>query len=650
MTLDEKISALSGDRPALRGTLEMARRYNATPIVAGAIPRLGLPGVRFTDGPRGVVINHSTAFPSAMARGATFHPGLEARVGDAIGVEARTQGANLFAGVCINLLRHPAWGRAQETYGEDSYLLGEMGAAMIRGSQRHVMACVKHFAANSMENSRFWVDVQACEDDLRDVYLPHFRRCVDEGVASFMTAYNKVNGSFCGHHHRLITEILKDEWGFGGFVMSDFTFGVRDARALSAGLDLEMPFCWRFRKARRLVHDGVISTARLDDAVVRLVRQQVRFAQRGEPDRYRREVVAGSAHRALAREVATASVVLLRNKPRSWPDGGAAPVLPLDPTRARTVAVIGRLAAVPNIGDLGSSRVYPPEVVTILDGMTHAARGMGVGVSYCDGRHADRAAALAAESDVAVIVVGSTHRDEGEWIGKAGGDRKRLTLRARDEALIEAVASANLRTVVVLMGGSAFVTDRWRRRVAAMTMVWYPGMEGGHAVADVLFGLAPPGGRLPCTWPTAANRLPEFRRFTRRIRYGPLHGYRLMEAEQQEPAFPFGFGLGYTTITWSTPRVLAVTESTDGHRRVSVTVELRNAGARSGVEVVQVYVPEVLGTHPHALRTLRAFRRVALSSGAEATVELDVPVHRTTDRVFVGSSSAIRDLRVLDLA
>ncbi|HEY6697678.1 MAG TPA: glycoside hydrolase family 3 N-terminal domain-containing protein, partial [Acidimicrobiales bacterium] len=247
LTLHEKLHLLSGDTPPVSGLIGLVRHYNEEPYVAGAVPRLGIDGIRFSDGPRGVVMGHATAFPVPMARGASFDTDLEQRVGDAIGIECRALGANLFAGVCVNLLRHPAWGRAQETYGEDSHLLGEMGAALVRGVQRHVMACVKHFACNSIEDSRFRVDVRVDEADLRDIYLPHFRRVVDEGVAAVMTAYNRVNGSHCGHHHHLITEVLKGDWGFDGFVMSDFVFGVRSAYAVNAGLDLEMPFRLRFR-------------------------------------------------------------------------------------------------------------------------------------------------------------------------------------------------------------------------------------------------------------------------------------------------------------------------------------------------------------------------------------------------------------------
>ena len=227
MSLEEKIKQMSGDTPFVRGLIQLLVAYNIRSLPAGENVRLSIPAIRFSDGPRGVVMNHSTCFPVTMARGASWDRALEESVGDAIGVEARSQGANFFGGVCINVLRHPAWGRAQETYGEDPYHLGEMGAAFVRGSQRHVMACIKHFAANSIENSRLRVDVRISERTLREVYLPHFKRCVDEGAASVMSAYNKVNGDYCSHNRHLLRDILKKEWGFEGFVMSDFLFSLK---------------------------------------------------------------------------------------------------------------------------------------------------------------------------------------------------------------------------------------------------------------------------------------------------------------------------------------------------------------------------------------------------------------------------------------
>ncbi|HET6949196.1 MAG TPA: glycoside hydrolase family 3 C-terminal domain-containing protein [Acidimicrobiales bacterium] len=619
MSQHERLHLLSGDTPLVRGLVAMARRYNETPYVAGEVARLGVPGIRFSDGPRGVVVGQATEFPVAMARGATFDPALEARVGDAIGVECRVLGANLFAGVCVNLLRNPAWGRAQETYGEDSHLLGEMGAAQITGVQRHVMACVKHFAGYSLEDHRLRLDVRIDEDDLRDLYLPHFRRCVDAGVAAVMTAYNRVNGVRCGHHDHLLGEILKGEWGFDGFVMSDFVLGIRSARALAAGLDLEMPFRWRFKRLDRRLRRGRVTAARVEDAALRLLCQQVRFAAGGgEPDRYRPDAVAGDAHRALAREVAERSIVLLRNETvRRGPATGR-PTLPLDPDDVRTLALFGRLAEVPVTGDRGSSQVRPPAVVTFRDGLMAAGERHVIDVTHHRGDDLQAAGLAAGGADVAVVVVGTSHRDEGEKLPRQGGDRVRLTLHPDDEALVRTVAAANPRTVVVLVGGGAIVTESWRGQVGAMVMAWYPGMEGGHAVARVLFGEVNPGGRLPCTWPQAAEQAPPVTRGARTVRYGPLHGYRLMEATGRVPAFPFGFGLSYTSFEIGR---LVARRGYDGG--VTLTVPVVNTGTLPGDEVVQIYLDEALGSDPRPLRTLRAFRRVTVAPGDMVNVRFD---------------------------
>jgi len=211
LSLEEKIGMMSGDLSFFPGLLQMGSGgYNRFPLTtAGAVQRLGIPGVRFTDGPRGVMLPEATTFPVSMARGASFDPQLEERIGDAIGREARANGANMIGAVCSNLLRHPAWGRAQESYGEDTYHMGEMGVALTRGVQRHVMACVKHFALNSMENSRFKVDVTADPRTLHEVYLPHFKRVVDAGVSSVMSSYNSLNGEWAGQNKVLLTDVLQ---------------------------------------------------------------------------------------------------------------------------------------------------------------------------------------------------------------------------------------------------------------------------------------------------------------------------------------------------------------------------------------------------------------------------------------------------------
>lgn len=647
LTLDERLAMMSGDLDFWPGLVEMLRGgYGHTPYVGGAIERLGLPGVRFSDGPRGVTLGHSTCFPVSMARGATWDPELEERVGAAMGGEARAQGANLIGSVCINLLYHPAWGRAQETYGEDPCHVGAMGAAAVEGIQRHVMACVKHFALNNMENARFQVDVTASPRVLHEVYLPHFRRCVDAGAACVMSAYNSVNGDWCGHNRTLLTEILKDRWGFDGFVITDWLYGIRDAHAAAnAGVDVEMPFRMHYaRQLRALVDDGVVPQVRIDDAARRLLRTMLRAAASTTipaPD-----VVAGDDHRALARDVARQSLVLLRNEAV---DGR--PVLPLDPDGLRRVAVLGPLAAMVNTGDAGSSDVRPPEVVTPLAGLRDA---LACEVVHDDGADPARAAALATEADVAIVVVGYTSADEGEFIDPSanpelyalfppldpadpvaaeltdairsrddrarGGDRAQLTLHRSDEELLRAVAAAQPRTVAVIVTGSAVVTERWRDRVPAIVVAWYSGMEGGRALADVLLGREAPSGRLPCAFPIDEGDLPPFDRQAHHVEYGLYHGQQHHDHVGRPPAFPLGWGLTYTEFEHGPP---AATVGGDG---IDVELDITNVGARAGADVVQCYAEAPDSDVERPRRWLVGFQRVALEPGASTRVSIRVPV------------------------
>ncbi|MBU6202117.1 MAG: glycoside hydrolase family 3 C-terminal domain-containing protein, partial [Acidobacteria bacterium] len=412
MTGDELLWCLDGDAPTWAGLEFLGKGgYHESPFFAARVPRVGLPGIAFSDGPRGVVIGNATCFPVSMARGATWDPDLEERVGDAIGRELRASGATLYGGVCVNLLRHPAWGRAQETYGEDPHHVGELGAALVRGVQRHAMATVKHFAVNSMENARFRVDVRVDEVALHEVYLPHFRRIVDEGAACVMSAYNQLNGTYCGDHHGLLTGILRDEWGFDGFVISDWIFGMRDAaESLRAGLDIEMPY--RMVRATHLPAALEAGAATWDDvhaAVTRIVATLLRFDAVLSAPPPGAEAIGSDGHVALAREVSGRSVVLLRNEPVA-----GRPVLPLDASSLRSIAVIGALADRVNLGDGGSSDVFSLDNVTVLAGI--AAAAPHAEVVHHDGDALDGAIEAARGSDVAIVVVGYTADDEGEFI------------------------------------------------------------------------------------------------------------------------------------------------------------------------------------------------------------------------------------------
>ncbi|MBD3352487.1 MAG: glycosyl hydrolase [Candidatus Lokiarchaeota archaeon] len=615
MTLKQKLNQLSGDNPLLLGLLADGIRYNKEPYPTGGEPELGIPPIQFTDGPRGIVLNESTCFPVSMARGATWDIELEEKVGNIIGIEGRSLGGNYYGGVCINLLRHPSWGRAQETYGEDSYHLGEMGAALTRGVQRHMMACAKHYACNSMENARFKVNVKISERTLREIYLRHFKRCVDEGVASIMSAYNKVNGKFCGHNRHLLRKILKEDWKFDGFVVSDFLLGVRNgAAAVNAGLDIEMPYGWRMRpkKLYREIYNGNIPLEYIDDSVLRILRKKIQFHDIGNPNLYRQDQVACKEHIALALEVAQKSMVLLKNE-RDY--------LPLDKDEIKKIAVIGELADTPNIGDKGSSRVYPPYVITPYQGIKSLLNDSAE-VICNDGRKQEEVIQVVKGVDVVVIVAGFTHKEEGEFVFSKGGDRDSLTLKEKDERLILSISQINKNCIVVLQGGSAIMMENWNKKVPAIIMSWYSGMEGGNALADIIFGNVNPCAKLPFVIPKSEKDLPYFDKSAKSIEYGYYHGYRLLDKESKEPAFPFGFGLSYTNFEYSNLKVEDEEISPKDKLRVSVTV--KNTGNMDGEEIVQLYIGYNGSKVDRPAKDLKGFAKILVKKGESKNVEFEL--------------------------
>ena len=617
MTIDELLECLDGDLDFWSGLADMiGGGYLDHTYLGGACARLGVPGIAFTDGPRGVVIGDATCFPVSMARGAAWDPDLERRVGDAIGRELRAKEATFFGGVCVNLLRHPAWGRAQETYGEDPLLVGTMGAALTSGVQEHAMACVKHFALNSMENARFKVDVTVDQDVLHEVYLPHVKRVVGAGVASVMSAYNSVNGEWCGQNRSLLTDVLREQWGFAGFVISDFIFGLREAApSVRAGLDIELPFRMiRHHHLRDALEHGEITLEEIRASVARVIATCLQFEARLAGHVADPSIVGCVRHRELAHETAARGMVLLRNEPVAGLVDGlpATALLPL--ADQLSLAVIGTQAAQHSLGDRGSSRVTPAVTVSLLDGL-RAAPGHRT-VTYDDGLEIAQAALAAAAADVAIVMVGYNHTDEGEYVGlegsvhlqslyppqrpdtnellvaafaKAastggertmggGGDRNSLRLHDHDEQLIQAVSAANPRTVVLVVAGSAVLMP-WAEQAAAIAMVWYPGQEGGSAIASVLLGEREPTGRLPLTIARNPCDYPDFDRDAVAVRYDRWHGYTKLHRDKVTAHYPFGFGLGYSTF-----------ELIDSHVVDDiVTVTVANTGARPGTHLVQVY-------------------------------------------------------------
>ncbi len=683
LSIDEKLGCLDGDVPYWPGLMDMmSGGYNARTWPAAVVERLGVPGLEFADGPRGCVIGPSTVFPVSMARGATFDPDLEREIGRAIGAELRANGATFTGAVCCNLLRHPAWGRAQETYGEDPHHVGELAAAFTEGLQEHVMACVKHFALNSMENARFKVNVLADERALHEVYLPHFARVVRAGVAGVMSAYNSVNGAWCGENATLLTDVLRAEWGFDGIVITDFIAGLRDpVESVRAGCNIEMPF--RQQRAMALagaLADGTLSVDDVDTRVTETIATFLRWAHVHDavPDR---AVIASAEHRALARRAAVESMVLVRN---ASVDGS--PLLPVDPAGLGRIAVLGRLSDRKNTGDNGSSNVRQPQVVTPLAGLRAALPGVDVVHAVDDPSVADGA-------DLVVVVVGYDRHDEGEFIsggddgeagltvgmppmdhpelglpegfelpgrregasapigdggdggdglgsgafGEGGGDRRSLLLHDPDLALIDAALDRSDRVVIVVEAGSAVVMP-WLDRAPAVLLAWYPGMEGGHALADVLLGIAEPGGRLPFAIPTDEAHLVPFHRDASVATYGLLHGQWWLDANRTPAHRAFGFGLGYTGFE------LTGTRRVDGG--TAVEVDLSNVGPRRGSTVVQVYASVTDSVFDRPPRRLVGFTKATLDAGTSSTIRIPVDLDLLRVRV---DGAWVREAAVVDL-
>ena len=626
LTLREKLHMLSGRGFFLRNGFDLITRgqkYNCRPCIAGGVKRLGIPAVAFSDGPRGVVMGNSTCFPVSMARGAAFDDGLEYEIGAAMADEVAAQGGNYFAGICINLLRNPRWGRAQETYGEDPYLLGRMGAALTRAVQdRGVIACPKHYAVNSIENIRFDVNVLADEKTLHEVYLPHFKACVDAGAMSIMGAYNLLRGEHCCESRYLLKDVLRDQWGFTGFTISDFLMGVRSApRALRAGLDIEMPQKLRYVSLPLDLKRGRVTPEDVDESVRSVLRGLIKITPRLKQTPA--SVVACKKHTDLALRAAREGTVLLKNNG----------VLPLAP--GKKIAVIGRYANKVNVGDHGSSSVYAPYVVTPYAGLCKVYGEQNV--VLCEGTDFAPLSDAVRSCDAVLLCVGSDYRQEGENLANfskkdgaaqkaMGGDRYSLRIPPEEVRLIQTACAAFRNVIVNIIGGSAYIIEEWKEGAAAILHSFYGGMEGGAALAELLSGKANPCGHLPFTMAKSEDDYPDFLfpgDKTRDIVYGYYHGYTLLEKTGKEPAFPFGYGLSYTSFEYTGIR------AADRGNTVEITLDVTNTGALDGKTVVQVYAGAA-GDHPGKL--LKGFQKVFVRAGE--TVRVCVAVNKDDLRFY----------------
>ncbi|MFC6864893.1 beta-glucosidase [Halomicroarcula sp. GCM10025817] len=618
------------------------------------VGRLGIPPIRLVDGPLGIRAEgeRATAFPASLATAATFDPDLAREQGAAMAREATALNQDALLAPGVNVVRVPHCGRNFEYLSEDPVLASSVGSALVSGIESEdVVATVKHYVANNQETHRTSVSADVDERTLRELYLPPFRAAVEAGAGSVMTAYNRVNGTHMSDHGRLVGDVLKGEWDFSGYVVSDWYGLETTVGAANAGLDLEMPgvpaenedadleaFEWPDGipdathaglfgdPLAAAIEAGEVPAERLDDMVRRVLEQ---FARTGHLDGERGEGELDSErHRDLAKRLATRGTVLLEN------DG----VLPL--AGGVDVAVVGPHVYEAKVGGGGSSETTPFHAVTPVEGVRARADGAvtvtrGIpeieDVSLFDllpfvegGREEsesdapdrepslERAVDAAAAADVAVVFVRDTTTE--------ARDRDSLALPGRQDELIEAVAGANDRTVVVLRSGGPVETP-WREDVAAVLEAWYPGQADGDAVASVLYGDSDPGGRLPVTFaPEAAYPTSDERRFpgvdgVASYDEGVFVGYRHFDATDAQPTYPFGHGHSFATFEYGEPTV-------DGET-VSVTVE--NVADRRGREVVQAYVrpPQVEGVD-RPVREFAGAAAVELDAGESERVAVDL--------------------------
>ncbi|HEX3513441.1 MAG TPA: glycoside hydrolase family 3 C-terminal domain-containing protein [Trebonia sp.] len=605
--------------------------WHTTPVES-----VGLPAITITDGPHGVrrEVNPrdmlrgqpATCFPPAVASASTWDADLLRRMGEALGDECRAMDVAVLLGPGINLKRSPLGGRNFEYFSEDPLLAGVLAAGWVNGLQsRNVGASLKHFAVNSQETDRMRVSADVDERTLRELYLSAFKRVVTQARPwTVMAAYNKINGVYATQDHWLLTQVLRDEWGFEGVVFSDWGAIADRVAAVAAGLDLTMPGPDDPGDAELVeaVAAGRLEPALLARAADRVRALVVEKAATRTPGSYDQ-----AEHHELAREIAGRAIVLLKNDAIPGDTRG---LLPLRAgADGPSVAVLGEFARTPRYQGGGSSQITPTrldDALTEITAATDATVLFAPGYTVDNGPERDpdaderdllaEAVGVAEASDVALVFVGSARETEG-------ADRDGIDLPAEHLRLIEEVARVNPRTVVILSNGAVLATSPWDKAVPALIEGWLLGQAGGSAVADVLFGRVNPSGRLAETIPLRLQDHPSYLDFPGEhghVRYGEglFVGYRGFDARDQEVAYPFGFGLSYTTFGYGQA---TATSSAAG---LEVRVPVTNTGDRDGREVVQVYVSLPGSGVVRAERELKAFASVPVKAGETADVVLTI--------------------------
>ena len=639
MTLEEKVRMI----------------HASSSFTTGGVARLGIPEIVTSDGPHGVRPEHGrgwsltnnsldsgTYLPTGVCLAATWNPGLGYAFGSVLGSEAKYRGKQMILGPGINIIRTPLNGRNFEYQSEDPFLVSKMVVGYIKGVQdQGISACVKHFAANNQEVKRHTIDVHMSERALREIYFPGFKAAVQEaGVYTVMASYNKFRGQWASENYYLLTQVLRKEWGFKGIAISDWDAITSTAQPIWNGLDIEMGTDLRNRNnpdyGKFYLGDTVLSLVKsnripeylLDEKVRRILGVMFKIGMI-EGKQVPAGVYNTKEHQQTAEKIAEEGIVLLKNEQN---------ILPLNRSVIKSIAVIGYNAERKQAMGGGSSQVRAFYEVTPLAGI-QALAGKNIAISYAPGYEIKRggtanaaliqqAVEAAAKAEVTILVTGWTHGyDYSVWKDNAydaeDTDKPDMQMPFGQDELIKAVLKANPKTIVVLMGGGAIDMSGWVNNAPAIMQAWYPGMEGGTALAKLIFGDANPSGKLPMTFPKKledhpAHKLGEYPGNQGYVYYYDdiYVGYRYFDTYKVEPQFAFGHGLSYTSFEYSNIKLTA------RGKAVEVTFSIKNTGKQAGAEVAQLYVKQERSTLPRPEKELKGFDKVFLQPGESKTVTI----------------------------
>ena len=666
-----------------RGPREMAEFTNTVQKWMKENTRLGIPVLFHEECLHGHAAAEGTSYPQAIALASTWDPSLVHDVFSATAAEARARGAQQCLTPVLDLARDPRWGRTEETYGEDPYLVSRIGVAAVKGFQgdgpfidsSHVIATLKHFAVHGQpEGGTNVAPGNYSERVIREYFLKPFQAGVEEGNAqSVMASYNEIDGIPSHANKHLLTDILRQEWGFNGIVVSDY-FGIDDLRALhhvaansadaakmalEAGVDVELPAADAYRSLVGQVRDGRIAESTVDRSVARVLREKFLTGLFDNPyvdPGYAGKITNSPEHQQLALKAAREAIILLKNQNN---------LLPLDKTRYKRIAVIG-----PNAADLhlGGYSDKPGRGVSVLQGIKDKvgskaevlyslgckiteslpdwnADQVVLGDPALNAKRIEEAAKVARQADIAILVLGGNEQTSREaWAPNHSGDRDNLDLLGNQDDLVKAILATRKPVVVMLLHGRPNSINYIAENVPAILEGWYLGQEGGTAAADVLFGDYNPGGKLPITVPRSVGQLPDYY-------YQKPSAKREYLGTTTKPLYPFGWGLSYSTFKYEHLRLSSESIGTEGH--VKVAVDLTNTSKLRGDEVVQLYIRDEVSSVTRPVKELRGVRRITLAPGETKTVELtlgpselsflNLEMHRVVEpgsfKIMVGGNS-----------